>query len=120
MIISVRTSRALCAHVFSHCSHHTIPLSALIRVIFAGIGIILSSLGGLFTLLGVLFLFDRGLLAIGNVRYSSLRSSLPSVVHQSFCCICVLCSIARRSMVIFRSIVLRSRFSCFLHSKSVR
>ena len=33
-----------------------------------GIGIILSSLGGFFTLLGVVFLFDRGLLAIGNVR----------------------------------------------------
>ena len=43
----------------------------------AEIGVGLTAFGLLFTVLGVLFFFDRGLLAMGNVR-------LP-IMHLHFC-----------------------------------
>jgi hypothetical protein len=40
------------------------------------IGVALTGLGALFLFLGMLFFFDRGLLAMGNVRFDDLPRSV--------------------------------------------
>jgi hypothetical protein len=62
---------------FSHSSTSTLqegwiallPLKSCARRCAAEIGIGLTGLGFLFLLLGVLFFFDKGLIALGNVSF---------------------------------------------------
>jgi hypothetical protein len=73
-----------CADIHPICSFITIE-----------IGIFLTAIGLFFTLLGVLLLFDRGFLAIGNVRplacpirdnISAFDSYGHLVLHHKICC----------------------------------
>lgn len=55
----------------------------------AEIGVGLTGFGFLFTFLGVVFFFDKGLLAMGNVSFASTSIcwTLPAVAHLLWCTI---------------------------------
>ena len=62
-------------HVCEVCTNQAIVAKEQNVVMHAEIGIGLTGLGFLFLFLGVLFFFDKGLIALGNVRRRSLPCS---------------------------------------------
>ena len=96
MIIKVRILQSICYLVRTE-SYGTICL-LITFYFFAEIGIGVTGFGLFFLFLGVLFFFDKGLLAIGNVSYlfvffkiysTQNWMCLPIQNNKALCCLCL-------------------------------
>lgn len=78
--------RYLCLFLFTH----RVDAQSINRLLtgdhYAEIGVALTGLGALFLFLGMVFLFDRGLLAMGNVCSSVDTGKALHVLTANVCC----------------------------------